>query len=250
MIFNLSLLILLLIQPITFYTDFEERQPSLAAKSSEPEINNSWNDLLSRFVDEAGNVNYKAFKAEEEALDKYLDKLAMEAPSESAGRTEKLVYYINLYNAATVKLILDNYPVKSIKDINSPWDKKWVRVGEKTLSLGAIEHKILRKMDEPRIHFAINCASYSCPKLLNIAFTEDNLEQELERATREFVNDPTRNRISKESAELSEIFKWYKSDFTEHGSLSDYINRYSEIPIAKGTKLKYIKYDWSLNEVK
>ena len=210
----------------------------------------SWNELLQQYVDQEGNVDYKGLKNEEGSLDEYLNLLANNAPAISANRNEKLVYYINLYNAATVKLILDHYPVKSIKDIKSPWDKKWVIVGDEKLSLGAIEHKILRKLDEPRIHFAINCASYSCPKLSNRAYTITNLEDQLEAATRDFVNDPKRNKISADNAEISEIFKWYKSDFTENGSLTAYINQYANEPIGPNTKLKYIKYDWSLNEIK
>ena len=178
-----------------------------------------WDDLLAKYVDDEGNVDYKAFKNDEAALDTYLQLLGGNAPEESAAREEKLVYYINLYNAATVKLILEHYPLESIKDIKSPWAKKWIKVGQHTLSLGAIEHKILRKLNEPRIHFAINCASYSCPKLSNRAYTLERLEEQLEAATKEFVNDTRRNRIDTAYAEISEIFKWYKADFTEAGSL-------------------------------
>ena len=209
-----------------------------------------WDILLQKHVSPSGDVDYSGFKEDIELLEEYLSVLSENAPNENAPREAKLVYYINLYNAATVKLILDHYPVKSIKDINNPWDIKWVKVGDKLTSLGAIEHKILRKLDEPRIHFAINCASYSCPKLLNRAYTSDNLEDLLQEATIDFVNDPDKNRISESSIQLSKIFKWFKSDFTKKGSLTDFINIYSDISIKSGMKVQFIEYDWSLNEAK
>ncbi|MRI01793.1 DUF547 domain-containing protein [Kriegella sp. EG-1] len=206
-----------------------------------------WNTLLKKHVDSDGNVNYAAFKTDKVDLETYLDQLNKNSPSDTWSKNEKLAYYINLYNAATVKLILDNYPLKSIKDINSPWDKKWVLVGGKKYSLGSIEHKILRKMDEPRIHFAINCASYSCPKLINTAFTADKMEAQLEAATIDFINDSSRNKISENNIQLSNIFKWYKTDFTDKSSLIDYLNKYAKIKASENAKLSYLNYDWGLN---
>ena len=218
--------------------------------SADPQSHESWNSLLKKHVDDNGNVNYRDFLGDIGLLANYIKALGNNPPTDSASKEEKLVYYINLYNAATVKLILDNYPLKSIKDIKSPWGRKWIKVGENTISLNTIEHKIIRKLGEPRIHFAVNCASFSCPKLINKAFTLDNLEELLDSASKDFINDPTRNRITADSAEISEIFKWYTSDFTSNGTLIDYINQYRKVPIKAGTKLKYLKYDWSLNEMK
>lgn len=209
---------------------------------------NSWNELLSKHVDSEGNVDYAAFVKDKRALEGYLDHLDKNAPTEKWSKNEKLAYYINLYNAATVKLIIDNYPLKSIKDINSPWDKRWVLVDGKKLSLGNIEHKILRKMDEPRIHFAINCASYSCPKLINKAFLPETMEEQLEDATIDFVNDTSRNKISENKVQLSNIFKWYKGDFTDNGTLIDYLNLYSKTKTEKKAKVSHLTYDWGLNE--
>ncbi|HMB63936.1 MAG TPA: DUF547 domain-containing protein [Eudoraea sp.] len=209
----------------------------------------AWNTLLKKYVDTAGNVDYKSLKNDKNKLDEYLGYLAGNVPSGSDEK-EKLAYYINLYNAATVKLILDHYPVKSIKDINAPWDKKWVHLGEKLVSLGDIEHKILRRMNEPRIHFAINCASYSCPKLLNEAFTSSQLELQLQKAARDFVGDPSRNKIASDRLQLSNIFKWYIKDFTENSALVVYIDQLSDTAIAADAKIDYLKYDWSLNEIR
>ena len=210
----------------------------------------TWDKLLKKYVDEDGNVDYKNFRKEIGLLNTYLEQQTKNPVSEYDTKESKLVYYINLYNAATVKLILDNYPLGSIKDLKGPWNRQVVTIRNKQLSLGDIEHNILRKMDEPRIHFAINCASYSCPKLLNEAFTVEKLEDLLEKSARNFVNDPKRNVIAKEKAMLSQIFKWYKKDFTNKVSLTDYINQYSKIKITRETRIEFINYDWSLNASK
>ncbi len=210
----------------------------------------SWDKLLKKHVDTDGNVNYKNFAKDIEQLENYLNYLAQNIPSKIAAKDEQLAYYINLYNAWTVKLIVENYPLKSIKDIKNPWDQKIIVLEDVYVSLGDIEHEILRKMKEPRIHFAINCASYSCPKLLNEAFTADQLEKQLQEAAINFINDPKRNRISKNKAEVSQIFNWFKKDFTVDGPLVSYLNQFAKEPFHNIEKIRYISYDWSLNESK
>ena len=209
-----------------------------------------WNELLMKYVNNDGDVDYKGLLKDKKKLEAYLNNMAINSPQTEWSKKEKLVYYINIYNAGTVKLILDNYPTESIKNINKPWDREIIKIGESTFSLGDIEHKILRKMNEPRIHFAINCASYSCPKLINKAFTVSNIEKMLEMATINFVNDSKRNKITADKLQLSNIFKWYKKDFTDKGSLIDYINPYIKIDIAEKASISFLKYDWGLNETK
>lgn len=207
-----------------------------------------WDKLLKKHVEPNGNVYYKGFKNDVEALNNYIDYLATKVPSINWSKQEKLAYFINVYNANTIKLIIDNYPIKSIKDIKNPWSINRIQIGGENFSLEDIEHKILRKMNEPRIHFAINCASASCPKLLNTAFTSENIETLLEKATKGFISDSNKNRISKEKVQLSKIFDWFKKDFTKNGSLIDYINQYSLLKIDPNAKISYLEYDWSLNE--
>ena len=207
-----------------------------------------WDQLLKNYVADNGKVNYKGFKQDAKLLNDYIDYLATKIPSENWSKQEKLAYFINVYNANTIKLIIDNYPTKSIKDIKNPWSKNRIKIGEEDFSLEDIEHKILRKMNEPRIHFAINCASASCPKLLNMAYTADNIETLLEKATKDFISDFDKNKISKENVQLSKIFDWYKKDFTKNGSLIDYINQYSKVKIDSDAKIFYLEYDWNLNE--
>jgi hypothetical protein len=205
-----------------------------------------WTQLLKKYVTNEGKVDYKGFLQDKSHLDDYLNALAKQVPTNDWSVQEQLAYYINLYNAQTVNLILKNYPIKSIKDIDGPWTKDFIKIGEKELSLGALEHSILRKMNEPRIHFAINCASGSCPKLLNEAYTPEKLEEQLEKVTHGFINSGN-NTISSNKLELSRIFKWYKGDF-KNGELIQFIDPYTEVKIDPKAKISYKEYDWSLNE--
>jgi len=221
--------------------------------ASEPNISvvhvdhSQWTALLKKYVTDEGKVDYKRFLQDKSKLDNYLNALATQVPTNDWSVQEQLAYYINLYNAQTVHLILRNYPLKSIKDIDGPWTKDIVKIGDKELSLGALEHSVLREMNEPRIHFAINCASASCPKLLNVAYTPEKLDKQLEKVTLDFINSDN-NSISNDKLELSRIFKWYKGDF-KNGELIQFIDPYTEVKISPKAKIEYKEYDWSLNEV-
>ncbi|MCL6267639.1 DUF547 domain-containing protein [Flagellimonas myxillae] len=210
----------------------------------------AWGDLLKKYVDGDGNVDYLGFKGDVSQLDSYLLELSLNPPTTQWDNNQKLAFYINLYNAATVKLIVDHYPIGSIRDIPSRWKKKWIALGDRRVSLGYVEHQILRKMGEPRIHFAINCASHSCPKLLNVPFTAQSMERLLSKSAVDFVNDKKRNRFEGNRAYLSKIFRWFKGDFTEDESLLGFINQYLDNPAPINAQIEFLDYDWSLNEVK
>jgi hypothetical protein len=209
-----------------------------------------WNTLLEANVSAAGNVNYKGIKASETKLDRYLNEVSKTTVDENIwSKNEQLAFWINAYNAFTVKLILNNYPVKSINDIATPWDKKFFKIGGKKMNLNYIEHKILRvKFKEPRIHFAIVCASFSCPKLSNKAFTAQNTQNQLAALTTGFVNDPKRNIIASDHFKISQIFNWFQKDFTQNGSLINFLNKYAKVKISSKAHVSYMKYNWSLNE--
>ncbi len=207
-----------------------------------------FNDLLKKHVSSDGNVNYNGFKSDSKTLQSYIDLLKTYQPIDSWTKKDKFAYWINAYNALTIDLILRNYPTKSIKDIKDPWDQRLWKLGEKWHTLNDIEHKILRKMNEPRIHFAIVCASVSCPKLQNEAFTASNLEEQLTNATKEFLTDTSKNELSKDNITLSKIFKWFKKDFEQNGSLIDFLNQYSDVSISNGAKKSYKDYNWELND--
>jgi len=209
----------------------------------------SWDLLLKKHVDAEGYVDYKGFQGDREALTSYLRMLSENEPSESWSVQELLAYYINTYNAYTVNLILDNYPLQSIKEINGAWTKAIIPIGNKNLSLGGLENGILRKMNEPRIHFAINCASYSCPMLLNEAYTAQQIDTQLEEVTVAFINSD-KNEITETVTNISSIFDWYKKDFKVNGEVNvrGYINNFSKIKINELVPMKYKEYNWDLNE--
>lgn len=222
-----------------------EYHPSSSTKVFNHEI---FDSLLIAHVSTNGNVNYKGFKSYRDNLKKYIASLSKNSPKAHWPKEEKLAYWINAYNAMTIDLILRHYPVKSIKDIKDPWKLRYWKLGNKWYNLDEIEHSILRKMDEPRIHFAINCASVSCPKLSNRAYSASNLKTQLTKATKDFLNDATKNNISKEKLELSKIFQWFAKDFKQNGNLIDFLNQHSDIEISAKAKKSFKDYNWGLNE--
>ncbi|MEZ4792574.1 MAG: DUF547 domain-containing protein [Gelidibacter sp.] len=255
LVFNLSSCNLLSAAGVTSQgqptKEVNEDLTSTTANSAVNVDHSDWDKLLKKYVNAKGYVDYKGFKADQDKLDAYLDKLAKLKPTDSWSVQELLAYYINLYNAATIQLIVKNYPTKSIKDLKSPWTKAFVKVGNKELSLGTIENGVLRKMDEPRIHFAINCASISCPKLMNEAYTAAKINEQLDAAAKEFINGD-KNDISANNPKLSKIFDFYTGDFKVNGKkdLIGYINQYSNIKINPNAKYTFKEYDWNLNEQK
>ncbi|WP_439131770.1 DUF547 domain-containing protein [Polaribacter sp.] len=211
-----------------------------------------FNNLLQKHVSNDGFVDYKSFKNDVAQLDNYLSYLNKTNPDNSWSENKQKAFWINAYNAYTIKLILENYPLQSIMDIKKEgkiaWKIPFAKVGGETYTLDHIEHEILRKnLFDPKIHVGVNCASISCPKLGNSAFTEENIETELSKLMTAFVNDSNRNKISKKKVEISSIFDWFTEDFTKKGTVIDYLNRYANSTINTNAKISYLKYDWSLN---
>ncbi|MGE0634151.1 MAG: DUF547 domain-containing protein [Pseudobdellovibrionaceae bacterium] len=221
----------------------------------------------------ASYVDYGTLKRNRRDFDLYVGSLETVTGSEFSGLSEqeRLAFLINAYNAITIKLILDNYPVASIKDIKvpfnlknptrSPWKYEFFRLFMEDRTLDDIEHGIVRKkFNEPRIHFALVCASKGCPALKNEAFVADRLNEQLEDAARTFLKDKTRNRFepTEKTLYLSSIFKWYGSDFEKNGgSIKGFVSsRMAATPEeAKAirdpsVKIKFLDYDWSLNDKK
>ena len=206
----------------------------------------AFDNLLQKYVSASGVVNYSGLKNDQAALDKYLAALSKQAPGKSWSKNASLSFWINTYNAYTIQLILKNYPVKSIQDINKgkPWDLQWIKIGDKTYSLNNIENDIIRpQYKDPRIHFAVNCAAKSCPPLANKAFTETNINSMLDARAKNFINSGM-NDISPSSATVSKIFDWYKADF---GNVINFINKYSNVKLNAGATIGYKDYDWNLN---
>jgi len=216
----------------------------------------------------ASGVDYPALKGQRPALDAYLSQLSAVSQTEFAGwsRDQRLAFLINAYNAFTVQLILDHYPLASIKDIgglfSSPWKRRFIGLLGQTLSLDDLEHGLIRERgvyDEPRIHFVVNCASIGCPALRPQALVAEQLEEQLEDSLRRFLSDRQRNRFDGPANRLlaSKIFDWYSEDFIRQaGSVEDYLaerarwlsdSTAEQQRIRRGTRLGYLDYDWSLN---
>ncbi|HEX9392687.1 MAG TPA: DUF547 domain-containing protein [Usitatibacteraceae bacterium] len=241
-------------------------------------------DLLKKHVvlvdgGKASKVNYIAFMKDQAALKTYLDSLSAVPEAEFKGWTkaQQMAFLINAYNGFTLELILQNYPVKSIKDIGGVFDNRWKRKFFKLFGqdfyLDKIEHETLRKpgaYDEVRVHFAVNCASIGCPMLREEAFTADKLDRQLEEQTVRFLSDHSRNRFANGKLEVSMIFNWFKDDWTSGYKGFDgktpaiisreaWFARYAKVladapadqqKIADGkAAIAHLDYDWGLNGV-
>jgi len=238
--------------------------PAAAGIVSEGKVDHSAYDvLLKSYVDQSGMVDYQRWKQDDAAaLKRYLDDLAAVDPDQLSNRNQKLAYWINLYNALTIDAVLHFYPIQSIKDKVSVlfgynvWDDYKITVGGRQLSLNDIEHKILRKLGEPRIHFAIVCASKSCPRLRREAYSGDRLDQQLTRSSRDFFAAPDHLRVERQSriVYLSPILDWFGEDFgvTDAKKL-DFVASFApeelrDVLRQQGLEIKYLDYDWSLNQ--
>jgi hypothetical protein len=225
-----------------------------------------WNDLTQRFVLPTKNgINLLAYSkfeiADKNQLKAYISTLS-KTPIRQYNKGEQMAYWINLYNAITVNLILDNYPIASIRDVKSgffsfgPWDKELITIEGESLSLNDIEHRILRPIwQDARIHYAVNCASIGCPNLQSSAFTAENTETMLDLAAVEFINHPRAAQVKYGKLRVSSIYDWYKADFGgTDASVIDHLRQYAEPSLVE--QLSNIEsidnddhYDWSINSL-
>lgn len=226
----------------------------------------AWNALLKKYVDQSGQVNYQAWKDSKTdilALDRYLNTLSTAGTKVTAKRNAQLAFWINAYNAVTVKGILREYPTTSIRNHTAKlfgyniWKNLLLVVGDTRISLDSIEHKVLRKSAEPRIHFAIVCASHSCPRLLNEAYAADELEQQLTGNTKQFFANSENFQfdVNKNQFLMSSILDWFKDDFGDNQAerlktIASYLPTDEARSAAEknSVTITYLTYDWSLNE--
>lgn len=209
-----------------------------------------FNSLLSTYVSYAGNVNYAGIKSNKSQLEEIIKEFEANFPGSDWSSAQKLTFWINAYNLYTIKLIVDNYPTSSITNITAkPWHKSFIKLNGKTYSLNQIENDIIRKQfNEPRIHFALNCASKSCPVLLNKAYTPATVYGKMTSQTKRFLNDTSKNTFGEKEVQISKIFDWYSEDFTKGGkTVFDFINKYRTEQLDK-QKLTYQEYSWDLNK--
>jgi len=238
-----------------------------------------WDDLLQSHVvviadGQITQTDYAGFQSQRQDLKRYLASISKvsQADFDRWSSDTQLAFLINAYNAWTVELILTKYPdLNSIKDLggffSSPWKKAFIPLFGREVSLDHIEHALIRgagRYHEPRIHFAVNCASIGCPALRNKAYTPALLDAQLEEQTQLFLQDKSRNRLEGDQLQVSEIFKWYRDDF-EQGwrnaeTLAAFLVLYAEaleLDAEQQTKLqqgqiaiRYLDYDWQLNDSK
>ncbi len=235
---------------------------------SERTIDHSaWDAMLKEYVEADGHLNrvdYAAWKRESrDTLLSYITRME-QADVASLTRAEQYAYWVNLYNAVTVALILKHYPVDSIRDIdispgffsNGPWGAKLVEIGGVKLSLDNIEHDILRvNWDDPRVHYAVNCASVGCPNLARDAYTGDKLDAQLDAAARAYIASPRGLRFDGGRATASKIYSWYDEDFgnSEAGVIA-HMRRHAQGETAERlaglSSIDNYEYDWGLNDVR
>ena len=225
-----------------------------------------WQVVLDTYLkshdSDINRIDYKSLQANgADQLNDYLDSLLDIDPREY-NKNEQFAYWVNLYNAATVALIIENYPVESITKIKDgilsfgPWDREWLEVGDEILSLNDVEHRILRPIwRDNRIHYAVNCASLSCPNLSAVAFTSENTETQLKKLAKEYVNHPRGISIIKDRLYISSIYDWYKGDFGNNDQeLLEHFLQYAEHDLkSQLLSLKSVSYkddyDWQLNDL-
>ena len=260
-----SILILLIALPCNAFAESKLTQywSRSQANSGITIDHSSWNRLLATYIEGKQGLNHFRYSAvtpaDREALESYLDKLQSVIVTQ-AGRQQQYAYWINLYNALTVKVILDHYPVKSIRNISysllsrGPWKKKLVVVEGMKLGLDDIEHKILRPIfRDNRIHYAVNCASIGCPNLQATAFTADNIDDLLDDAAKQYINHPRGVTVQADKLIVSSIFDWYAEDFGNNDrEIIEHFIQYAQPDLARKleafSKISDYEYDWGLNE--
>jgi hypothetical protein len=229
-------------------------------------------EVLQKYVDGAGKVDYKNLKIDRQKLDRFNTALGEVSPNtyQAWSEQEKIAFLINAYNSLTLASIINNYPTTSIRNIFGVWDRQKFRVVQEEMTLDQIEHQILRKQfNEPRIHVALVCAAQSCPPLRNEPYTGEKFEAQLEEEARKFLTNPANFRIDQEAGKVyvSSIFKWFGEDFQKSYGKSEnfvglnaketaYLNFIAQYltPAQQtyltqgGYKVNYLNYDWSLNE--
>lgn len=227
-----------------------------------PDVNQAYADFLTDYVTSSDGVNLVAYARvtpdDRAALQAYIDGLEAMGTG-GLSDDEAMAFWFNLYNAVTIEVILDNYPLKSIRSLGAfnrgPWDRKLVTVaGKGEMSLNDIEHATLRaEWDEPRIHYAVNCASYNCPNLMNRPWEAATLDGDLDAAARAYVNHPRGISVSGGRVTASSIYDWYKADFggSDAGVLA-HVRQYADEDLKAAldgvTEIARFDYDWDLNE--
>lgn len=246
----------------------QEPAPAPSASPAFDAIHTAWTEVLAKHA-KGGDFDYAGLKADRARLDAYVAALEKVKPTEFAAlsKKEQFAFWVNAYNAWTVKRVVDAYPIQSIKALGdekaSVWDRELVplgklapKLGKEKLTLNDVEHKILRAgFADPRVHAAVNCASKGCPALRAEAYTAAKLDAQLDEQVKAWLADATKNRFDRAQnrADVSQIFEWFADDFAKDGGAAAWIAKYrpadAEWLRAKpGPKVAFRPYDWALND--
>ena len=236
------------------------------AGDTTPIDHSAWTEFLQRYVvrsaDNITSVTYDSVTSNDrQKLVQYVDYLQA-LPVRSFNQNSQLAYWINLYNARTVLLILENQPVESITDIKpsggflsfGPWGEKLLQIEGQSVSLNDIEHRILRPIwQDPRLHYALNCASIGCPNLQEMAFTSQNANDQLDRGAYDYINHPRGVRLDEQGVVLSKIYAWFAHDFGQDrlalfAHLSRYADKELKVQLQSLPKINGYEYSWKLNK--
>ncbi|NHN28062.1 DUF547 domain-containing protein [Flavobacterium jejuense] len=205
-----------------------------------------YDGFLKKHVSSKGVVDYDKVLKDMREINNIAQNFSKISPNKSWSETEVKTYWINVYNANIIKLLVENYPIKSINYIREPFKMKFIDFDGEKISLDHIEHEILRPMNDPRVHFALYSTAISSPQLKNTAYAANSIDYDLDVATSNYINDTTKNTIGTATCQLSKIFEWYFADFIGPVNMVGFINKYSAIKINDNTKLEFKEYDWNL----
>ncbi|GAB2959538.1 DUF547 domain-containing protein [Hymenobacter coalescens] len=220
-------------------------------------LHQPWDDLLKHHVQADGRLSYAALAEDDDQLRGYLQALRRTTPQADWSRQDQAAFWLNVYNAYTVYLAVEYYPVQRLSDIKiktvsgyrSVWEAPEVNVGGTLYSLNQIEREVLPRLlpQDPRRYFALHCAAASSPVLLAEAYDGARLEGQLHEQTRRFVNDAARNQLTANAVQVSSLFDWHAAEFGETAQLIAFLNRYARTPVAPTATVQYLPYDWTLN---
>lgn len=205
-----------------------------------------YDDFLKKHVSSKGVVDYDKVLKDMNEIRNIAQNFAKISPNKSWSEAEVKTYWINVYNANIIKLLVENYPIKSINYIREPFKMQFIDFDGEKISLDHIEHEILRPMNDPRVHFALYSTAISSPLLKNTAYSSNSIDYDLDVATSNYINDSTKNTIGTATCELSKIFEWYFTDFIGPMNMVGFINKYAATKINDNTKLIFKEYDWNL----
>ncbi|KAA9332416.1 DUF547 domain-containing protein [Hymenobacter busanensis] len=233
-------------------------RPASADNNTLQLLHAPWGELLARHLRADGHLNYQGLQNDEDELLAYLQAAKHMPPQPSWSRADQAAYWLNVYNATSVYLTLQYYPVERLSEVRiktiggklSVWEAPEVNVGNQTYSLNQIERTILPKLlpADARLHFALNRGAYSGPSLLPAAFDGALLDKQLDQQARRFINDPLRNTLAAGHVQVSSLFDWHAAEFGQQTELVAFLNRYAKIKIEPTAQVTYLPFDWALND--